>query len=244
MADDQNLVQNPEGADEAVAVPEWVPEKFRDNPEKFGESYVNLEREFHETRRQLKAQQETLEQYIAAQPQQVQQPVETDNSQLYAAYENDPVATMAWLAQQSAQQAIQAALPQFQQQQQPLLKQQNDILAYTVDQMVGSRISDWNTQKQNVADYVRDRPYLLPEAALASPQNTADALEAAYKAMRYDDLQNQSQSQAEQLAQANELAKRQAQTLQGHPGNPAQSDEDTDYWESIKNAKSGKFTLS
>lgn len=241
MADDQNLDQNPEGAVEAE-VPAWVPEKFKDNPEQFGVSYTNLERELNTRAQREKELQTQIAQYetmLAQQPEPAQQ----NNDQLYQAYENDPVATMAWLAQQAAEQAVKGLQPQLQQQQQPIVQAQNELLAYTVDQMVSQRIPDWGAQKQKVADFVSARPYLLPETALTSPATTADALESAYKAMRYDELQNQSQTQAEQLAQANELAKLQAQTLTGSPGRPGPTDADKEYWESVKNVPTNKFAL-
>lgn len=230
--DDQNLQVEAE-----VTVPDWVPEKFRGNPEKFGEAYENLEREFHQTRRDLKAQQEQVEALVVA--QQAQPEPQTNQDQLYAAYENDPVATMAWLAQQAAAEAVKTFQPQIQQTTQPLAQSQNELLAYTVDQMVSQRVPDWADHKQKVADFVSARPYLLPETTLASPATTADALEAAYKAMRYDELQNSSTSRAEEAQAEIERLKRQAQTLQGHPGRPAATDADNDYWQKIVNAPSG-----
>lgn len=242
MADDQNLDQNLEVEAVEAEVPAWVPEKFKSDPSKFGESYSNLEREFHETRRQLKAQQETMEQYIATQQQAAAEaPVEQNTDQLYAAYEQDPVGTMAWLAQQAVEQGIRGLQPQLQAREAPIRQAQNDLLAYTVDQMVASQIPDWADQKQKVADYVQARPYLLTEQALASPQTASEALVSAYKSMRFDDIQNQGQSQAETLRAENERLKIQAQTLTGSPGSPAQTDADTDYWKSVASVKTNRY---
>lgn len=245
MAEDQNLEATTldGAAAEAVEVPAWVPEKFRSNPEEFGKAYGNLERAFHTQAAELKSQRETMEAFISEQQAAASRPPEPNQDALYAAYENDPVGTMAYLAQQAAEQAVKAVQPQLQAQQKPVLDAQNELLAYTVDRMVASQISDWDERKGQVAEFVQQRPWLLPETVLASPQTTSEALVAAYKAMRYDELQNQSSSQAEQLAQANELAKRQAQTLSGHPGRPNASDEDNDYWKSVKEVPSNRFGL-
>lgn len=243
MADDQNLeATTPDGAaTEAVTIPEWVPEKFRSAPEKFGEAYSNLEREFHQTRQELAAQREQVEQLVAQQQQTAATPPAADNDALYAAYESDPVGTMAYLAQQAAAQAVQAIQPQLREQQKPVQDAQNELLAYTIDKMVAGRIPDWDDHKGKVVDFIGQRPWLLPEAVLASPQTASEALISAYKAMRYDELQNQSSTQAEQLAQANELAKRQAQTLSGSPGRPADTDADKDYWSGVTSVPTNRY---
>jgi hypothetical protein len=85
-ADDQNLVA--EAVDtEAVEVPSWVPEKFKANPEKFGEAYQNLEREFHQTKQQVRAAQEQVEALIEAQSQQQQNVTQDQVNPYYTAYE-------------------------------------------------------------------------------------------------------------------------------------------------------------
>jgi hypothetical protein len=59
--------------------------------------------------------------------------------------------------------------------------------------------------------------------------------------MRFEEVQNQGQSQAEQLRAENERLKLQAQTLQGSPGNPAQTDADNDYWKSVTSVKTNRY---
>lgn len=242
VADDQNLeVTTPDGAADEAVVPEWVPEKFRANPEEFGKSYENLERSFHETRRQLKEQQDTMEQFILEQQEAANRPVQQDPDQLYEAYQNDPLSVTAALAQQAAQNAI----AEYQKTQAPNAmasqKAQNELLAYNVDQMVSSQIPDWAEQKQKVAEFLQARPYLLPEAALGSPQTASEALMSAYKAMRYDEIQNQGKSQAEALSAENERLKQQAQMLSGSPGSPAQTDADNDYWKGVTSVKTNRY---
>lgn len=238
MADDQNLeATTPEGGEEAVR-PEWLPENFK-TPEALASSYKELQREFHSTRSELKAQRETMEQFILE--QQAEAPPEQNTDQVYAAFESDPVGTMAWLATQAAENAVSKLQPELAKREKPLLQAQNELLAYTVDQMVTQRIPDWADQKSAVVDYIKDRPWLFPQEATVSPATAAEALQSAYKAYRYDDLSNQTQSQAEALKAANELAKRQAQTLQGSPGSPAATDADNDYWESVKSVKTNRY---
>lgn len=239
MADeDQNLeAQNTEGAGEGAVdeVPSWVPEKFRSNPEKFGEAYANLEREFHQTRQEQKALQQQLEELIEAQ-QAPPAAAEPDTSAIYQAYENDPVAATQWIAQQVAQQVLQASQRDQEQFSKPIIEQQNQLLAYTADQMVAQRVPDWADYKDRVADEIRTNPDLLPEAALSSPERVAAALERVYKAVRHDDLLNQNKTLAEQQADLQRQAKMAAQTLTGPAGRPAPTDADRDWFEGVKNA--------
>jgi membrane-bound lytic murein transglycosylase len=232
--DDQNLQ-----AEAEVQAPDWVPEKFRSNPEKFGEAYANLEREFHSTRQEVSTLQQQIDELSAAQQQQ---PVEQNTDQLYAMYENSPLETMAWLAEQAAQKVLGQVTPQFQQQQQPLIEQQNQLLAYTADQIVRSRVEDWDGYKDKVAQKLQESPYLISDQALQSPEATARALEDAYKVVKHDELISQTKSLAEQHAEALRQAKEQAQTLSGSAGRPAPTDADTEYWERVKNAPVARYS--
>lgn len=242
MADDQNLeVQNPDGAANEAVVPEWVPEKFRSNPEEFGKAYSNLERSFHETRQELRAQQEQLEALIAQANAPEPEPA-VGMDAIYQAYENDPIATMQYLARQAAAQAVQTVTQAQQQSTQPLVEQQNQLLAYTANQMVSQRVSDWDDYKDRVAEEISRNPDLLPESALSTPDRAAAALERVYKQVRHDDLLNQNKSLAEQQADLQRQAKLAAQTLTGPAGRPAPTDADKDAWERIRNAPSTSYS--
>ena len=240
MTDDQNPDIGAVATDE-VTVPEWVPEKFRTNPEKFGEAYVNLEREFHQTRQELRAQQERLEELVARQadPQPADPAVSQDA--IYEAYERDPVGTMAWLAQQAAQQAVQSVTQQQQQSVQPIAETQNQLLAYTANQIVASRVPDWGDYQQRVAEEIQRDPELFPESALASPERAAAALERVYKQVRFEEIHNQNKTLAEQQADLQRQVKLQAQTLSGVPGRPLPTDADKDYWQSVASVPTNKF---
>lgn len=242
MADDQNLeVQNPEGAGAEAVVPEWIPEKFRSNPEKFGEAYSNLEREYHQTRQDLRAQQEQLEELIALQ-NQAPAPEQVSTDAIYQAYENDPIATMQYLAQQAVQQAVQTVTQSQEKFQQPLVEQQNQLLAYTANQMVSQKVPDWENYRDRVAEEISKNPDLLPESALSTPDRAAAALERVYKQVRHDDLLNQNKTLAEQQADLQRQAKLAAQTLTGPAGRPAPTDADVEAWERVKNAPSASYS--
>lgn len=239
MADeDQNL--EAEAVKEAE-VPAWVPEKFRSNPEKFGEAYENLERSFHQTRQELSESQKQWEAYIEQAELAAQQPPANQVDALAERYGFDPdqLAVMKYMAEQVAEEKLRAVTPQIRQATDPLAEQQNYVLAQLTDDLVARQVPDWDEYKSKVGNFIEDNPYLLPPNALTDPQTASKALVSAYKAFRYDELNNQSQSQAEQLAAAQRQAKLQAQTLAGSPGRPEPQDGDKELWERVVNAPRG-----
>jgi hypothetical protein len=231
-----------EGADnQQPERPDWLPENFKD-PEALVGSYKELQRTLtsKSTRERDLEQQVSQYEEMLAQAQTTQQP-QTNNDALYEAYERDPVATMAWLAQQAAQQAVATTQQEQTKTSQPILEQQNQLLAYAADQLVSQKLADWNDYKESVATEIAQNPDLLPESALTSPERAANALERVYKMVKYDGLASETQSLSERLAAEQLLAKQQAQTLSGVPGRPVATDDDKDYWKSIESVKTNRF---
>lgn len=216
--------------------PEWLPENF-EKPEDLAASYREAQTKIKEqgdAQRRLEAQlgelTETIQNLQQAQPQQQQQQQGFNQDQLVAMYENDPLGTMAWMAQQFANQAVAQQAQMFQQPLQQQQMAQNQLLAMAADQALGAQFDDWSDYKDRVADAVMRDPTLLPEAALVSPDTTTRALANVYKAIKFEDLQAQltQQTQQQSAEQQSDLMRRQAQTLGGggaRPGAPSENDE-------------------
>lgn len=226
MADDPQIqADQPEQPER----PDWLPDNFK-TPEDLAKSYGELQNEFRQTREQLKAQQAQLEEYLAAQEQQQPQQPEVPFDQLEAAYQENPLGTMAWLAQQAAQAALGNAARQQQEQYAPHLETQNHLLAYAAEQMLAQQHDDWDEYKTRVGDMIQQDQGLLPESALSSPEATARALDRVYKIVKAEDVmaqaQNLGQSQADQLRQQ----KMQAQTIAGVAGRPDAPSDDEEHF--------------
>ena len=208
--------------------PEWLPEKFKDESE-FAASYSSLEDELRrrgETEREMRDQLESLTEALTAlnAPQQQPQDQSQLTEQLQNAYENDPIGTMVYLAQQVADERYKA----LQAQQQPQLVQQQqlqgELIASTAERVMETRFEDWSSYAPKVGEMIERNPLLLPNDALTSVDKTTSALESIYKQVKYDDLVRQ---QAGQISDQSRM-KEQAQTLSGgvtRPGAPSEVDE-------------------
>ena len=243
MADES---QNAEQPDQGSAVPEWVPDKFRSNPEDFGKSYTELEAKLTQTTQQLRATQDQVEQFLAQQEEQKQQQpdenfMQTSQDQLYAAYEQDPVATMAWLAQQAAQSVV-AAQAKNQEPDPEFLQTQAIIAGKYAEDQVTARYPDWTDYREKVAEEIETNPDLYPEGLFTTPTGIEKALVRAYKAVKLDSLESDPTQTVEQQIAAQRLAKSQAQTLSGAAGRPEPTSTWEDKWEQIKNAPSNKYS--
>lgn len=202
----------------AVEEPELILGKFKD-ADSLAASYTELEsrlgREAQE-RQQMQAQLQQLTELVQNQPQQVQQPAYDDQqAQLYAAYEQDPVGTMAWLAQNAAQAAAQQAVAQVTQRDPSQEAAQAQMFAATVDQEMERRFPDWQQSKQDVGAVLTELPYLLPENPTFEQAQTA--LAAAYDVAHA--------RRAASAAADGRSAKIAAQTITGQTGRQQTPDE-------------------
>ena len=223
-------VTPPESSDR----PEWLPEKF-ESPEAYVQSYSDLERELKqraEDQKALESRVEELTNAISAwqpEPQQQYQDqgqsADATREQLNQMYENDPIGTMALLASQYADQRVNQALQQMQQQQAPIMAQQqqsqNQMLAITVDQTMAAKHDDWNELKPMVAEAVQKDPWLLPEQVLAmGPEAATSALERVYTLTKAQ----QTMQQIENGTYDQNRSKQMAQTMSGQGGRGGEVD--------------------
>lgn len=234
--------QTPIVADPIIAVadaedrPEWLPENFKE-PAELAASYKNLQDDLRrrgEDQKRLEAQIESLTQAVEAVkapvvPQQNQQVQSDAREQLLVAFENDPIGTMAYLANQYATQATEAKFQEFTSRNDPQLQaqanQQNQLLAMSVDRALADAHEDWPEYKGKVAEAIQQDPALLPEQITQQgPEATMRALDRVYKLVKADEVY----SQVESGNFVTDQMKRQAQTMSGtlgRPGTPSPDDE-------------------
>ena len=245
MPDEQNLEAQQQEDNQR---PDWLPENFK-TPEDLANSYKELQGEFTRTRQQTKEYEQRLSQLeeMVAASQQEEEPAQQPNflqasqDQLYAAYENDPLATMAWLAQESAK----AVLQKSSQDNQPdprQLEAQAQMAGQFAENAIKARYTDWDTHREHVAEEIQNNPDLYPEDLFQTPAGIEKALDRAYKAVKLTALESESDKSLEERIAEQRLAKQQAQTLSGQTGRPAPVDDWESRWEEIKNAPSRSYS--
>ena len=236
MADTDPAEQdNQEGADR----PEWLPENFK-SPEDLAASYRESQRKITEeatARRnleQLVAQQQAALESMQAQQQQP----EADPNEWYTAFEADPIGTAKALAEQAARDAVAAYAQQNQQQTQGIQGSQAEIVAGLAYRALEDKYGQLTEeQKGEMAKVATERPYLIPQEAVQSPQKLADALEIVYKlAVPNPDPQVNS-------ADLQRTMKLQAQSATGAGGHLSPADEAAQRWQEIAGASTGKLGL-
>jgi hypothetical protein len=218
---------------------DWVPEKFRANPEKFGEAYTNLENELRrrgEREREYEQRIAELE-TLAAEATPQQQGQATDPMLDQYAYELEvareqgdvrrEAQLQAWLNRHTLEQAQQAQAQAREQQMAPQMEVQNEILAVQARDSMARRYEDWGEKEQRIAELIESDPDILPESA-QSLSAMVSALDRAYKLASYE-------AQAEMLAELREQGvtaadvsrakKLSSQTLSGSTGRPGEPSE-------------------
>jgi hypothetical protein len=209
--------------------PSWLPSKFA-NPEAFGDSYANLEREFHANRARIK---ELEAQLYSDDPVDLLQQMSEQAAGVYdqdADYDQDEDYVLdANLAVNGAQiagaQAAEAVWTQA--------LQDEEVAAGAVryvNETMAQIAPDWGEVGPLVAARITEHNINIP----ADPQAAVAVLAGLY-------VQTKSDQAARTTALENDLAKRNAQTLSGPPGRPVAGDADSDYWESVRNVKSNRY---
>jgi hypothetical protein len=253
LPEPQQVVQEEQPVSDGVVEerPEWLPEKFK-TVEDYNSSYTALEDELRrrgEDQRRMESQlsqmQELLEEDRAARQQAPPQQMGSQQElrdQLMASYENDPIGTMAYLAQQYAMQTVDTRLQALQQQSQPQavqqLEQQNQLLAITVDRALGDRYDDWGEYKERVAREIEQDPTLLPPESLTSPDVTMRQLSRIYENVKARDVLEQAQNGNFVNHELSQM-KRQAQTISGQGARPGEPSADDEHFARLKQAAQG-----
>jgi hypothetical protein len=239
-AEEQEVIE-PEAAEEISAeepsVPEWVPEKFRKNPEAFAASYASLENELRqrgEREKEMRTELDQLQAWAAQAQQQPQydqaDPLASYAAELEAARDNGDtlreVQLQTWLNQYAIAQAFGQQQAYQAQQQAPQLQAQNELLAVQAKEtMARKHADDWDEVEPRFAQLLESDPDLLSERALSSLAGTVGALERAYQLVKAEDGRQQvEQMQEAGLSQADldRARKLQSQTMSGSSGRPDQ----------------------
>jgi hypothetical protein len=224
---------------------EWVPDKFKKNPEKLAEAYANLEREFQrrassdaETSRRL----QELEQQLA---QASQRPAAADDDwrdQLEQAYETDPIGTMQYLAAQASEATVSNALGRQARASAPQDQVQNELYARSVNEMMAQTYDDWRDISPEIQQRLQQDPSLLPDDALGSLDSVRHHLSTIYKSVKYDRMMEEQQELRERAGEQATSAvarKREAQTLSGASGRAPEPSEGKKELESMRQALAG-----
>lgn len=238
----------PEPADER---PQWLPEKYK-SPEDLAAAHASAERKIREQGEQLSQMQRQFEEFTAQQQYAQQQPdPDAYREQLETAWEADPLATMQWLAQQTAAATAQQMNARQAQQLAPQFEAQNEILAANADMLMDRRYDDWSAgeqgerMKDRVAQAISEDPLLLPDAALSSMHELQNRLDIVYTLVKSRDLlaeQQQLRDQGVQQADISRARKLSAATLPGASGRAEQPSPADQQLAEMKASLSGSYT--
>lgn len=223
-------------------VPEWVPEKFRSNPEKFAESYVELERRLTQEAEQRAALEQNYAdlsgQFEAWTAQQTQAQQQTASDPYVAAYESametgdfkTALGIQAQLARMAAQEAVQTTLPQVQQQFQTVEDATaNQVANYAASQLQAEYGAQWEEARDAMSALVQANPHLIPESAKFDVNAAKAALDNVYKLATYG---KPATSPGVDTTQMKTLA----QTASGQGGRVLSPDEAKAEWDAIRAA--------
>lgn len=223
--------------------PEWLPENF-ESPEELAKSYVEAQRKITETSQTLAEERrarEALEESVQALSAQFEAQTRPDPNQVYSQwqdlYEQDPIGTMAQIAQATAQQILQQ---QAQQGQQPAADP--SVIAFIADQTMGQSHDDWGQYKEKVGELIASNPLFQRDELWTDPQLASSTMDSAYQMVKAQDVLSGNAVTQQQLADTRAM-KLQAQTASGAGGRPPAEDDWAKRWQEIQNASSGKLGL-
>lgn len=230
--------------------PPWLPENF-DSPEALATSYTEAQRKITEQGNELSQLREdveslselaaTLQQQPQQQQYQPQNEAEIIAGQYAEAMENGDYRTAlaiqaqitALAAQASVQQAFQQHQPDWQRGAQAQIETAADFAVNSLR----AQYPDWQEHEDKVEQVIKNSPHLAAGLQSArTPNEFYATLDNAYRLVKYDELVNGHQQQAQSFAQA-EAAKLAAQTATGAgPGRVMAPGEAQAEWDAIKKA--------
>lgn len=221
--------------------PDWLPENFK-SPDDLVRSYQEAQNKIREQGTQLNALNENythlsqqIEEMAAAQNTPTVDPSDVQ-AQWYTAYEQDPIGTMAALAQQVAQQTVQQQAQQQSQQLAPLQQAQAALVAQHATNELQRRYPDFDQERPRIAQEIDNNPLFQNEEIWNNPTTAAAALDQAYRLVKGSDLLSGNITVAGYNAEQAKIA---AQTATG--GNPRPEPAQPDPWEAVKNANIGSY---
>jgi len=235
-----------EGADNPER-PEWLPENFK-SPEALVDSYKELQGASTRTSQQLAEERQAREaleeavQTLSAQFEAANRPDPANVvSQWRDQWEEDPFNTsltlMQQIAQNTAQQVLQAQAQQSQRGIDPTVyaaREANNEMAATYE--------DWAEYAPKVREVLEQTAGLYDERVWERPETTKQAIENIYKSVKAEDMLTGNSVIQQQVADTRAM-KLAAQSAAGASGRSPAPDDFEQRWQEIQNAQSGKLGL-
>lgn len=231
-----------EPGDNQVERPEWLPENFKDETA-FAESYKELQRTLTtraQREKELEQQVGHYESLLAAQQNTATPTTQYDPNAdpLIVAYETamengdyrTALAIQAQVGQAAAQNVVQQALPQVQQQYAQSAEAQAALVAdHAWNNLKGRYGDDLEQNRDKIAEVIQAQPWLIPDAAQRDPAVATSAIENVYKIVNPGAFV---QGQPVDMT----AAKLAAQGLPGAAGRPPSPDAQKAEWDAIRKA--------
>ena len=236
MPEDPNQGNNPEDQR-----PEWLPERFK-SPEELARSYQEAEKKIQEQGTQLNAMNENFatlsEQLEELQSLQVQQQQPQQQTPWDEMWENNPLQTTALLTQNIVQAELGKFAQTFQQQNQPVQENQNQLIAFMAENTIKGKYEDYPDYVDQIKDELETNPALAQD--WSNPVSAAAAIDTAYTIVKGRALlSGEVTPTTQQDARAMKLA---AQTISGaQGGRPDPIEDDKASWERIKAAGGSNY---
>lgn len=236
--------QEPEAQPEEELRPDYLLDKFKTVDEQ-ARGYAEAEKKINEQAEQQRRLEQQLIQLtevvegFQAQPPPQQRDTSNDEAiraRLQESLDSDPIGTIAYLAQNYAQEAIREQFQQIQQQNSPALhaaaERDNQLLAMMVDQRLGETIDDWDDYREKVGEAIVQDQSLIPQEVLINPEATVAAIRRVYQVVKANDIIEQAQNGNFVTQQM----KRQAQSLTGGGVRNQDVDPGDEKLDALKNA--------
>lgn len=235
MADtDPDLVEGQDNPER----PEWLPENFK-SPEDLAKSYAESQRKITELAQEKRGLEESIGQLSQQFEEFTANQNRPDPNQVYSQwqdlYEQDPIGTMASIAQATAQQILQQQQAQTTQ---PGVSP--DVVAFIADQTMAQQFEDWGSYKEKAGELIAQNPLFQRDELWSSPQTAAKALESAYRMAKAEDVLSGNEIVQQQAADTRAM-KLGAQSAVGASGRPPAPQSDAEEWNRIKNAAPKRY---
>jgi hypothetical protein len=229
----EQVVDPVEGQDNPDERPEWLPDNFN-SPEDLARSYSEAQRKITEQAQQLRGLEDSINSLTTQQEQWFAQQNQPDPNTVYSqweeAFNNDPIGTIAAIANSTAEQVHKQYAQQAQSQ--PGIKPE-DYAAREGVRAMEATYSDWNDYKEKVGEIVQRDPLFANDAIWVNPDLTQQALDRAYQIAKAQDVLAGNTVVQQQLADTRQM-KLNAQTAVGASGRPDATTADAEEWARIK----------
>lgn len=220
--------------------PEWLPSNFQ-SPEDLAKSYQEAQRKITELSQEKKGLEESVQSLASQFEEFTATQNRPDPNQVYSQwqdlYEQDPIGTMAQIAQATANQILQQ---QASAKQEPAVDP--NMVAFAADYTMAQQHQDWADYKEKVGGLIAENPLFQDDRLWKDPQTAASTMNSAYEMVKAQDVLSGNALVQQQQADTRAM-KLAAQTAAGSSGRTPAPDDYEQRWQEIMNAQSGKLGL-